>query len=195
MVALLGQYADAIDAERSGRAVNPSSEGKAFYAGSDIVAGGGLSALEMGQGRVRSEYRVFDKLARLKPPVIAAINRHALRGRLELAVIADVRVCEIQVKIGPPESGHGIIDELVEKGGAMAAKAIAQRVLTRRLVANIVVKQLINAAEDEDRAPIIEALATSFISYADDVKEGVAAFISVIAFVLLVAAWTILSML
>ena len=65
--------------------------------------------------------------------------------------------------------------------------------LTRGPVANIVVKQLINAAEDEDRAPIIEALATSFISYADNVKEGVAAFISVIAFVLLVAAWTILS--
>jgi len=216
MVALLGQYADAIDADRSVRAVILTGEGKAFCAGGDIVAWGGLSALEMGQGWVRSGHRVFDKLARLKPPVIAAINGHALGGGLELAVTADVRVCEIQAKIGLPESGLGmipgwsgtqrlvkrfggrvarrlaltgeiitaeqalslgIIDELVEKGGAMAtAKAIAQRVLTRGPVANIVVKQLINAAEDEDRAAIMEALATSLVSYTDDVKEGVAAF-------------------
>jgi len=58
----------------------------------------------------------------------------------------------------------------------VAAKAIAQRVLTRGPVANIVVKQLINAAEDEDRAATMETLATSLVSYTNDVKEGVAAF-------------------
>ena len=216
MVALLGQYADAIDADRSVRAVILTGEGKAFCAGGDIVAWGGLSPLEMGQLWVRSGHRVFDKLARMKPPVIAAINGHALGGGLELAATADVRVCEVQAKIGLPESGLGmipgwsgtqrlvrrfggrvarrlaltgeiltaekalslgIIDELVEKGGAMvAAKAIAQRVLTRGPVANIVVKQLINAAEDEDRAATMETLATSLVSYTNDVKEGVAAF-------------------
>jgi enoyl-CoA hydratase len=216
MVALLGQYADAIDADRSVRAVILTGEGKAFCAGGDIVAWGGLSALEMGQGWVRSGHRVFDKLARMKPPVIAAVNGHALGGGLELAVTADVRVCEVQAKIGLPESGLGmipgwsgtqrlvkrfggrvarrlaltgeiltaekalslgIIDELVEKGGAMAAaKTIAQRVVTRGPVANIVVKQLINAAEDEDRAATMETLATSLVSYTNDVKEGVAAF-------------------
>jgi enoyl-CoA hydratase/carnithine racemase len=71
----------------------------------------------------------------------------------------------------------GIIDHLVEKGGAMtAAKAIAERVQSRGPVANMVVKQLINAAEDEDRAATMETLATSLVSYTDDVKEGVAAF-------------------
>jgi len=216
MVALLGQYADAIDADRSVRAVILTGEGKAFCAGGDIVAWGGISPLEMGQLWVRSGHRVFDKLARMKPPVIAAINGHALGGGLELAATADVRVCEVQAKIGLPESGLGmipgwsgtqrlvkrfggrlarrlaltgeiltaekalslgIIDELVKKGGAMvAAKAIAQRVLTRGPVANIVVKQLINAAEDEDSAATMETLATSLVSYTNDVKEGVAAF-------------------
>jgi enoyl-CoA hydratase len=216
MVALLGQYADAIDADRSVRAVILTGEGKAFCAGGDIVAWGGLSALEMGQAWVRSGHRVFDKLARIKPPVIAAMNGHALGGGLELAVTADVRVCEIQAKIGLPESGLGmipgwsgtqrlvkrfggrvarrlaltgeiltaetalslgIVDQVVEKGGAIAAaKAIAERVLTRGPVANIVVKQLINAAEDEDRAATMETLATSLVSYTSDVKEGVAAF-------------------
>ena len=33
-----------------------------------------------------------------------------------------------------------------------------------------------NAAEDEDSGAIMEALASSPVSYTDDVKEGVAAF-------------------
>jgi enoyl-CoA hydratase len=216
MVALLGQHAEAIDADRSVRVVILTGEGKAFCAGGDIVAWGGLSPLEMGQGWVRSGHRVFDKLARMKPPVIAALNGHALGGGLELAVTADVRICEAQAKIGLPESGLGmipgwsgtqrlvkrlggrvarrlaltgeivsaetalslgIVDQVVEKGGAMtAAMAVAERVRARGPVANIVVKQLINAAEDEDRAAILETLASSLISYTDDVKEGVAAF-------------------
>jgi enoyl-CoA hydratase len=50
------------------------------------------------------------------------------------------------------------------------------RVLARGPVANMVVKQLINAAEDEDRSAILETLASSLVSYTDDVKEGIAAF-------------------
>ncbi|RDJ19983.1 enoyl-CoA hydratase/isomerase family protein [Bosea caraganae] len=216
MVGLLGRYADAIDADRSVRAVILTGEGKAFCAGGDIVAWGGLSPLEMGQGWVRSGHRVFDKLARMKPPVIAALNGHALGGGLELAVTADIRICEAQAKIGLPESGLGmipgwsgtqrlvrrlggqvarrlaltgeivtaetaatlgIVDQVVEKGGSLAAaKAMAERVAARGPVANIVVKQLINAAEDEDRAAIMETLASSLVSYTEDVKEGVAAF-------------------
>jgi enoyl-CoA hydratase/carnithine racemase len=53
---------------------------------------------------------------------------------------------------------------------------MAERIGQRGPVANLVVKQLINAAEDEDRGAIMEALASSLVSYTDDVKEGVAAF-------------------
>jgi enoyl-CoA hydratase len=152
----------------------------------------------------------------MKPPVIAAINGHALGGGLELATTADIRICEAQAKIGMPESGLGmipgwsgtqrlvrrlggrvarrlaltgelitadtarslgIVDQVVEKGGALtAAQASAARIATRGPVANMVVKQLINAAEEEDHAAIIEALASSLVSYTVDVKEGVSAF-------------------
>jgi enoyl-CoA hydratase/carnithine racemase len=216
MVELLGRHADAIDADRSIRAVILTGEGKAFCAGGDIASWGGLSPLEMGQRWVRSGHRVFDKLARMKPPVIAAINGHALGGGLELAVTADIRICERQAKIGLPESGLGmipgwsgtqrlvtrlggrvarrlalsgevltaetalslgVVDKVVDKGDAMAAAQVAAaRILTRGPVSNIVVKQLINAAEEEDRAAIMEALASSLVSYTEDVKEGVAAF-------------------
>jgi len=216
MVGLLGRFADAVDADRSVRAVILTAEGKAFCAGGDIVAWGRLSPLEMGLGWVRSGHRVFDKLARMKPPVIAAMNGHALGGGLELAVTADIRICEVQAKVGLPETGLGmipgwsgtqrlvrrlgaqvarrlaltgeivtaetalslgIVDQVVEKGGALAAaQVMAEHICQRGPVANIVVKQLINAAEDEDSGAIMEALASSLVSYTDDVKEGVAAF-------------------
>jgi enoyl-CoA hydratase/carnithine racemase len=216
MVELLGRHADTIDADRSVRAVILTGEGKAFCTGGDIDAWGGLSPLEMGQDWVRSGHRVFDKLARLKPPVIAAMNGHALGGGLELAITADVRICEVQAKIGLPESGLGmipgwsgtqrlvrrlggsvarrlaltgevvtaetafslaIVDQVVDKGTALTqAQAVAGHILARGPVANIIVKQLINAAEEEDRAAIMEALASSLVSYTADVKEGVAAF-------------------
>jgi enoyl-CoA hydratase/carnithine racemase len=57
-----------------------------------------------------------------------------------------------------------------------AAQATAARIATRGPVANMVVKQLINAAEEEDHAAIMEALASSLVSYTADVKEGVSAF-------------------
>lgn len=216
MIELLGGHADAIDGDRSVRAAILTGEGKAFCAGGDIAAWGGLSPLEMGQSWVRRGHRVFDKLARLKVPVIAAINGHALGGGLELAVTADIRICEAQAKIGLPESGLGmipgwsgtqrlvrrlggrvarrlalggevvdaetalslgIVDQVVERGHALAAaRTAAARIAARGPVSNAVVKQLINAAEEEDRAAIMEALASSLVSYTADVKEGVAAF-------------------
>jgi enoyl-CoA hydratase len=216
MFELLGRYADVIDAERSVRAVILTGMGKAFCAGGDIAAWGGLSPLEMGQSWVRRGHRAFDKIARMKPPVVAAINGHALGGGLELAITADIRICEAQSKIGMPESGLGmipgwsgtqrlvrrlgggvarrlaltgdlvsadtalslgIVDQVVEKGGALAAaQATAARIATRGPVANMVVKQLINAAEEEDHSAIMEALASSLVSYTADVKEGVSAF-------------------
>jgi len=191
MVELLGGYADRIDANRSVRAVILTGEGKAFCAGGDIAAWGGLSPLEMGQGWVRSGHRVFDKLARLKPPVIAAINGHVLGGGLELAVTADIRICEAQAKIGLPECGLGMIpgwsgtQRLVRRLGGSVARRLAltgevvtaEMALTLGIVDQvIVVKQLINAAEEEDRPAIMEALASSLVSYTEDVKEGVAAF-------------------
>ena len=216
MVGLLGQFADTIDADRSVRAVIITGTGKAFCAGGDIAAWGGLSPLEMGQFWARTGHRVFDKLARMKVPVIAAVNGHALGGGLELAVTADIRICERQSKLGLPETSLGmipgwsgtqrlvsrlggraarrlvlggetvtaeiaetlgIVDKVVEPGTALSeARKLAERIIARGPVANMVAKQLINAAEGEDSAAVMEILASCVVSYTDDVKEGVAAF-------------------
>ena len=96
--------------ERSdARVVILTGEGKAFCAGGDITAWRESGAEAFGRHWVRDGHAAFDALARLRQPVIAVLNGHALGGGLELAACADLRIAEAHVKIGQPETGLGII--------------------------------------------------------------------------------------
>ncbi len=82
---------------------------KAFCAGGDIAAWSEESPEAFGRHWVRDGHDAFDRLARLRQPVIAVLNGHALGGGLELAACADYRIAETHVRIGQPEAGLGII--------------------------------------------------------------------------------------
>ena len=108
MVYALAEAARAIEASRDARVAILSGEGKAFCAGGDIAAWGGLPALEMWRDWTRAGHRAFEALARLRVPLIAALTGHAFGGGLELAAVADIRVAESGIKLGLPESGLGM---------------------------------------------------------------------------------------
>ncbi|MCP4380263.1 MAG: enoyl-CoA hydratase/isomerase family protein [Hyphomicrobiales bacterium] len=82
---------------------------RSFCAGGDIEAWSGQSPEDFGRFWVREGHEAFDRLARLRQPVIAVLNGHTLGGGLELAACADYRIAELHVKIGQPETGLGII--------------------------------------------------------------------------------------
>lgn len=52
---------------------------------------------------------VYNRLARLSIPTIAAIEGYALGGGLELALACDLRICGESAKLGFPEIGLGIM--------------------------------------------------------------------------------------
>lgn len=81
---------------------------KAFVAGADIKEMVDKDALE---GHVFSQLgnRAFAKIAKLRQPVIAAVNGYALGGGLELALACDIRIASENAKVGQPEVGLGII--------------------------------------------------------------------------------------
>jgi enoyl-CoA hydratase/carnithine racemase len=108
MVDALAEAARAIEASQDARVTILSGEGKAFCAGGDIAAWGGLPALEMWRDWTRAGHRAFEALARLRVPLIAALTGHAFGGGLELAAVADIRVAERGIKLGLPESGLGM---------------------------------------------------------------------------------------
>src|SRR5436305_139557 len=81
-----------LDRAREVRVVILTGAGeRAFCVGADITAWSALSPLEMGSWWVRNGHRVFERLARLRQPLIAAMNGYTFGGGLELALAADIR--------------------------------------------------------------------------------------------------------
>ena len=110
MVLALERAAHIIDTDGQLRAAIITGEGeKSFCAGGDIEAWSALSPADFALAWVRHGHRAFDALARLRQPLIAALNGHTLGGGLELAATADFRIAEEHVKLGSPETGLGII--------------------------------------------------------------------------------------
>ena len=87
MIDALLDGARAIEASPEARVAILSGEGKAFCAGGDIAAWGGLQPLEMWRDWMRAGHRAFEALARLRVPLIAALTGHAFGGGLELAAV------------------------------------------------------------------------------------------------------------
>lgn len=128
MLKALGAACDEVEANAEIRVAIITGEGKAFSAGGDIKAWGGMAPQEFGHGWVRFGHRVFERLASLRMPVIAALNGHALGGGLELAACADIRIAESQIRIGLPETGLGMVpgwsgtQRLVQRFGAQIVR-------------------------------------------------------------------------
>ena len=80
---------------------------KAFCAGADLKS----MPRELRELEARGEKlppTIFKDI-NLSKPVIAAINGHAAGGGLELAMVCDVRIAADHVRLGLPESNHGLI--------------------------------------------------------------------------------------
>jgi enoyl-CoA hydratase/carnithine racemase len=131
MIDALAEAARAIDAAPAVRVAVLHGEGKAFCAGGDIAAWGGLPALDMWRDWTRAGHRSFEALARLRVPLIAALTGHAFGGGLELAAAADIRVAESGIRLGLPETGLGMApgwsgtQRLVRRFGASVARQMA----------------------------------------------------------------------
>lgn len=101
---------------------------KAFVAGADISEFSSYSVKEGKKLSSQGHEILFNFLANLSTPVIAAINGFALGGGLELAMSAHFRIASDNAKMGLPEVSLGVIPgyggtqrlpQLVGKGRAM----------------------------------------------------------------------------
>lgn len=136
-----------------------SGAGGTFASGADIAQLRERGRAEALQG---INTRMFQRVAALPMPVIAAIDGYALGGGAELAYGCDFRIASTSAKIGNPEVGLGILAgsgatwRLLELVGEPVAKEIllAGRVLTAaealelRLVSEVVEPEALLAAAD-----------------------------------------------
>jgi enoyl-CoA hydratase len=81
---------------------------KAFVAGADIREFSGLSA-DAACALARRGQRLFDLLAAMRKPSIAAVNGLALGGGCELAMACHLRIASTAARFGQPEVKLGLI--------------------------------------------------------------------------------------
>jgi enoyl-CoA hydratase len=125
-----------------------------IIAGSDGVFASGADIAELRERRSKDAFdgvnsRLFDRIARLPMPVIAAIDGYALGGGAELAYAADFRLAGEALVIGNPETGLGI----------MAAAGATWRLL--ELVGEPLAKDILLAGRRLDAR---EALAAGLVT-------------------------------
>ncbi len=188
------------DADASLRVVVLTAAGeRAFCVGADIHEWAGLAPLDMWRRWVKRGHQVFDQWARLRQPVIAAINGHAFGGGLELAVTADIRIAAEPVQFALPEAsiatcpGWSGTQRLVQLLGASHAKYLALSgvrmaavdALTTGLVHEVVAAEQLSARvfhlarEMAAKAPVALQLTKQLVNAA--AGEGAAAALEAMA--------------
>jgi enoyl-CoA hydratase len=110
MLAELEQILISLDADRTVRVVLVTAAGdRSFCAGADIKRFKALPPLDMWAQWTRRGHRVFDHLAGLRQPTIAAISGNAYGGGFELALACDLRILAEDATLGLTEVGIGTL--------------------------------------------------------------------------------------
>jgi enoyl-CoA hydratase len=174
---------EAFDADSSIGAMVITGDERAFAAGADIKEMADASAIEMLQ---RDNISTFDRILKIKKPVIAAVSGWCLGGGCELAMSCDMIVAAETARFGQPEINLGVIpgaggtQRLVRAvGKAVAMEMILNnRTLTAEeagrfgLVNRIVPAErcldeaLALAGEIAGRAPLAVRFAKEAVNYA-----------------------------
>ena len=142
-----------MDLEEEVRVIIITGSGeKAFVAGADIAEFADFDAVQGKKLAAKGQKELFDFVADLSTPVIAAVNGFALGGGLELAMACHIRVASDNAKMGLPEVSLGLIPgyggtqrlpQLVGKGKALemittGAMVDAQDAFSHGLVNHVV---------------------------------------------------------
>ena len=131
MIEALEAWVEAVEADRTIRVAILTGSGKAFSAGGDIEAWAGLDPIDFARRWIREGHRVFDRLARLRQPLIVALNGPAFGGGRELAITGDLIIASAGARLGLPETGLGMTpgwagtQRLVRRCGSRMVKRMA----------------------------------------------------------------------
>ena len=195
MLDALAAHCETVEHSAEIRAVILTGTGeKAFCTGADIAAWGPMAPFDFARDWVRRGHRIFDRLAQLGKPTIAALNGHAFGGGLELAACCDIRVMTPAAMLALPEAGVGIVpgwsgtQRLVKRFGAQAVRRmlLGGEVLTAEEAATLgIVDQVVEtgtaveaarayAARIAARGPAATEISKLMISVANGEDTGAA---------------------
>ena len=194
--ALLGELMGALenlDADPDTGAMVITGSERVFAAGADIKERADASAVDM---LVRDTVSQFDRIRRVKKPVIAAVSGWCLGGGFELAMSCDMIIASETARFGQPEITIGVIPGAggTQRLTGAVGKAIAMEMVlnNRTLTADeaqlyglvnrvIPVERYLDEAmglanELAARAPLAVRLGKEAVNHASDsfLSEGLA---------------------
>lgn len=102
----LVQAFEMFDADATIRCIVIHGSTKAFAAGADITEMSDATTVNMLE---RDQFSRWDRIRRVKTPVIAAVSGFALGGGCELAMLADMIVASDTAQFGQPEINIGVM--------------------------------------------------------------------------------------
>ncbi|MEK6566402.1 MAG: enoyl-CoA hydratase-related protein [Bacteroidota bacterium] len=108
-IKLMEELVDALetlDRDNDVRCIVLTGSEKAFAAGADIKEMADASAVEM---LIRDQFARWDKIRKVKKPIIAAVSGFALSGGCELMMTCDIVIASETAKIGQPEINIGVM--------------------------------------------------------------------------------------
>ena len=142
LTAELNHALEAIGNDPEVRAVIVAGGERAFCAGSDVAEFESLRGRAL-EGKVEFEKAVYQRLADLPMPSIAACEGDALGGGLELAMCCDLRVASVSARFGLPEVRLGVIP------GSGGTQRLPRLVGLGRAKAMVLMGEVIDAGEAE----------------------------------------------
>jgi enoyl-CoA hydratase/carnithine racemase len=115
-----------------------TGHGEVFCSGGDYLGAGAATAGRMEFGR--AHINVFNAMARLGKPLVAAVNGNAHAGGFSLVVACDLAFMADDATLGLPEAAHGLFPFL--------ALALAREAIPKKLLFEIIYDaRLISSAE------------------------------------------------
>ncbi len=106
---LMAELVDALeilDKDEAVRCLILTGNEKAFAAGADIKEMADASAVEM---LLRDQFARWDRIRKIKKPIIAAVSGFALGGGCELAMTCDMIIASETARFGQPEISIGVM--------------------------------------------------------------------------------------
>ena len=102
----LAEQMEAFDAEKEIHVILLAGSERAFAAGADI---GDMAERSMLQMYERDQFATWDRIRRIKKPIVAAVSGYALGGGCELMMMCDVVIASETTQIGQPEINIGVM--------------------------------------------------------------------------------------
>src|SRR3989338_7625975 len=97
---------EALDKDDDVRCIVLTGNDKAFAAGADIKEMADASAMDMLE---RDQFARWDRIRKVKKPIVAAVSGFALGGGCELMMTCDIVIASETARIGQPEINIGVM--------------------------------------------------------------------------------------